>query len=89
MYVTQIVTQDEHTITYTGLAGPLEQARESGIARFTSEHPTRAIRDTFTFTEREYYNLHKCRDSTGRGCCEICGGVIPRSPLYAAINGED
>ena len=89
MYVTQIVTQNEQTITYTGLAGPLEYARQSGIDRFRSEHPGQSIKDTFAFTEREYYGIHECRDNTGRGCCEVCGGVIAGSPLYAEINGGD
>lgn len=89
MYITQIVTQDEQTITYTGLAGTLEQARKSGIELFTSEHPGRSIKDSFVFTEQEYHGIHKCRDSTGRGCCDVCGGVIAGSPLYREINGGD
>lgn len=89
MYVTQIITQDEQTFTYTGLVGPMEEARTSGMARFQSEHPKHPIKDTFVFTEREYYGIHACRDATGRGCCEICGGVMAGSPLYKEINGGD
>lgn len=89
MYIVQIVTQEKQTVTYTGLPGPLERARKSGIERFRLEHPDQAIRETFAFTEQEYYGFHECQDSAGRGCCEVCGGVIAGSSLDREVGGGD
>ena len=89
MYVTQIVTTNEEAVFYRGLDGPIDNARSQGMQRFEAEHPGQSIIDAFTFTERKYYSMHLCEDRQGLGCCEVCGGVVPRSALYDEINGSD
>lgn len=81
------VTQNKQTLTYTGLSGLQEQVRQSGIERFQSDYPNEVIRETFT--EGAYFNVHQCRDTTGCGCCEECGSVIPDSWLNREIQGGD
>lgn len=89
MYVVTILTQRDNEIVYKGLTGTFAEVNNEGRELFRAEHPGEAIKDSFALPESDYYNAHKCKDSTGAGCCEFCGGVISGSLLYLELNGGD
>lgn len=89
MFVVTIQTQNNESINYTDLPGPIEIARNVAIEQFRREHPGSELADSFVMPEADYYGAHDCHDPKDRGCCDICGGVMPRSWLDRQINGSD
>lgn len=86
-YAVKIQTED-HTETYTGLAGPAETARRVALLRFQQNNAGTVV-DSFVMPETEYFGGHDCCDEDGGGCCSVCGGVIAGSGLDKQINGGD
>src|SRR5690554_6560951 len=93
-YVVEVISKEGVLDLYKQIkADTEERAVEIAIERFRSEHPGKDIEQDIAHEAKSYFadsfDAHYCKDDAGRGCCEICGGIIYGSPLYKDICGWD
>lgn len=88
-YAISIITTDNKTHDFLNLEGSVDQAKAEALERFRKEGSAGEVAEVLSLPMLDYYDAHQCRDTTGRGCCTYCGGVIPGSSLDREINGGD
>lgn len=88
-YAISILTADSKIHDFLNLSGPVDRAKADALERFHKYGTGGEVVEVLHLPMMDYYDAHQCRDTTGRGCCTYCGGVIPGSPLDREINGGD
>ena len=88
-YAITIVTADNRTHEYLDMGGPVARAKTDALDRFRKEGTGGEVVEVLSLPMGDYFHAHQCRDTTGSGCCNYCGGVIPGSFLDREINGGD
>jgi hypothetical protein len=88
-YAISILTADSKTHDFLNLEGPVDLAKTEALERFHKNGIGSEVVEALHLPMMDYYDAHQCRDTTGRGCCTYCGGVIPRSFLDREVHGDD
>ena len=88
-YAITIVTDNNSTNDYLNPEGPVDRAKAEALRRFHKEGIGGEVVEVLSLPMGDYYDAHRCQDTTGQGCCNYCGAVIPGSPLDRELHGGD